>query len=132
MYQKIVKHENMVFIGKYGMAVILSGSMEKELSINDLVIVKKYDDYNINDIVVFNEEESLIVHRIVNKDGSVITTKGDANNAPDDKIDITHIKGKVINKYSNIGKYILYLSNPIYVSLFIIIFSMFNIILKKH
>lgn len=131
-YQKIIKKENMIMIGKHGMAVILSGSMEKELSVYDLVIIKEEKSYDINDIVVYNEENALVVHRIVEINNDEVITKGDANNMADNPISINDIKGRVIKKYSKIGKYILYLSNPVYISLLIVIFSMINILLKKH
>ena len=131
-YLKLIKKENMIFIGNYGLAVILSGSMEPTLSIDDLVIVKKSKSYDIDDIVVYDENDSLVVHRVVDKLKNKVITKGDANNANDMPIKRNNIKGKVVKTYSNIGKYILNFSNPVYISLIIIIVTMFSMLFKKH
>lgn len=131
-YIKIIKKENMVFIGNYGMAVILSGSMEPTLSINDLVIVKKNTDYQKNDIIVYDNDNSLVVHRIISKDTNKTITKGDANNTDDLPIPNKDIKGKVIKTYSKIGKYIVYLSNPVYISMIVIIALMIKMLFKKR
>ena len=47
----------------YGMATVLSGSMEPEFSKGDLLIVGESDEFNLNDIVVFEDGHSLVVHR---------------------------------------------------------------------
>ena len=64
-----------------GSSIVLSGSMEPTLSTNDLVIVKRCDSYDVQDIVVFQSENSMVIHRIIEIDGTLVTTKGDANNA---------------------------------------------------
>ena len=79
----------------FGAAVVLSGSMEPEFSAGDLIFVQKADRYDLKDIVVFQDGRSLVVHRIVQIDGEMVTTQGDANNAPDAPIPLTAIKGKV-------------------------------------
>lgn len=79
----------------YGAAVVLSGSMEPEFSEGDLIVVKEAQQYKLDDIVVFQDGNSLVVHRIINIDGETITTKGDANIAADQPIDVSAIKGKV-------------------------------------
>ena len=78
----------------YGISVVLSGSMEPELSVNDLVFVRAQDGYEIGDIVVYQEGRSLVIHRIISIDGDEIVTKGDANNIADSPISIKDVKGK--------------------------------------
>ncbi len=48
----------------FGVAVVLSGSMEPTLSVNDVIIVRESESYNINDIVVYDSCREMIVHRI--------------------------------------------------------------------
>ena len=48
----------------FGVAVVLSGSMEPTLSVNDVIIVRESESYNINDIVVYDSGREMIVHRI--------------------------------------------------------------------
>ena len=95
------------------LAVILTDSMEKELSVNDLVIIKKTNDYNINDIVAFDAGDKIVVHRIVRiDDDGLITTKGDANDDEDPPISVDRIKGEVIKAYPKIGLIIRTIKSP--------------------
>lgn len=87
----------------YGASVVLSGSMEPTLAVNDLVVVEAEEDYDVGDVVVFQNGKDLIIHRVVKKDGEEFTTRGDANNADDDPINLSEIKGKMIFKIPFIG-----------------------------
>ena len=65
-----------------GMAVVISGSMEPTISIDDMILVKKADEYKLDDMVVFQSNNELIVHRIVdiNEDGTIVAkTSGTTN-----------------------------------------------------
>ena len=79
-----------------GAAVVLSGSMEPTLSVNDFVLVKACEDYAVDDVVVYQSDRELVIHRIVGIDGSSLVTKGDANNIEDDPIDVSSVKGKLV------------------------------------
>ncbi|MBQ8606179.1 MAG: signal peptidase I [Clostridia bacterium] len=87
----------------YGVAVVLSGSMEPELSVDDIVIIKKTDDVQKNDVVVYQSGSSLIIHRVIKIDGDIIQTQGDANNAPDEEINISAVKGKHVGTIPKLG-----------------------------
>lgn len=86
-----------------GAAVVLSGSMEPALSVDDLIVVIARENYHVDDVVVYQSGSSLVVHRIVGVDGEMVTTQGDANNAPDDPVDISIIKGAVVGRVRNVG-----------------------------
>ena len=73
-----------------------SGSMRPTLSINDLIIVKESNNYNIKDIVTYKENNYYVTHRIVKINDNKITTKGDFNNTEDEEIDKDLIVGKVV------------------------------------
>ena len=109
--QKIIGNELPMHFG-YGAAVVLSGSMEPRLSVNDLIIVEQKEDYVPGDIVVYQEKTNLIVHRIVSIDNKSITTKGDANFSMDNPIDASSIKGKVIFTIPYIGALVNFLKTP--------------------
>lgn len=79
-----------------GTAVVLSGSMEPTLSVNDLVFVEAAPDYQTGDIVVYQSSQELIIHRIVAVDGEAFITRGDANNTEDPPIEASVIKGKLV------------------------------------
>ena len=95
-----------------GAAVVLSGSMEPSLGIDDLIIVKAQDDYLVDDVVVYQSGNSLIVHRIISIDGETVITQGDANNTPDEAIDAGLISGKVVGSVQNVGWVVRLLKAP--------------------
>lgn len=97
----------------YGVAVVLSGSMEPEFSQGDMITVKEADELEVGDIVVFQEGGILIVHRIIDIDGDKITTKGDANSIADNPIDRSVIKGEVMFHIPYMGVLINVLKSPI-------------------
>lgn len=74
----------------YYAVTIGSGSMIPNLGVGDIVIVKKtknYEGLEVGDILVYNKETKVVVHRITEKNKVdneyVFRTKGDANDAED-------------------------------------------------
>ncbi len=69
----------------FSSAVIISGSMEPAINVNDLVIYKEKDEYSVGDVVIFENfgGESLTTHRIVGVAEDGFITRGDANNTED-------------------------------------------------
>lgn len=82
---------------------VVTGSMEDTIHINDVILVKITDDYKENDIVTYLNNNDFITHRIIEMDGDIIITKGDANNTPDNPIDKSVILGKVIKIIPKLG-----------------------------
>lgn len=111
--------DNMPMPFGYGMSVVLSGSMESRLSVDDLVIIKATDSYNVNDIVLYQDGNSLVIHRIIEIDGDNVTTKGDANNVADKPIHKDQIKGVLICDIPRLGAVVNIIKQP--VSVFIIL-----------
>ena len=97
----------------YGAAVVLSGSMEPTFSEGDLIIVKECHELQENDIVVFQDGGSLVVHRIISVDTDTAITKGDANDASDAPINISAIKGTVLFWIPFAGRVVEGLKTPI-------------------
>ena len=96
----------------YGAAVVLSGSMEPALSVNDVIIAKETQDYGVGDMIVYQDGASVIVHRIVALDEENVQTKGDANNAMDAPISRESVKGKVIAHIPGAGHVVAFLKTP--------------------
>lgn len=96
----------------YGAAVVLSGSMEPELSVDDVIIVRAGEEYAVGDVVVYQSQGSLVVHRIVQIDGEKIVTRGDANNADDDPIEKKAVKGEVVSVLSGMGGLVRIIKTP--------------------
>lgn len=101
----------------YGMSVVLSGSMESRLSADDLVIIKATDNYKVDDIVLFQDGDSLVIHRIIEIDGDTVTTKGDANNVADEPINKSQIKGVLVYDIAGLGAVVNIFKQPVFVIL---------------
>lgn len=96
-----------------GTAVVLSGSMEPVLSVNDLILVRAAQDYEAGDIVVYQSGSELIIHRIIAIDGDRITTQGDANNAPDAPFDRAAIKGRLSLRVPYVGLLVRFMQTTV-------------------
>lgn len=97
----------------FGMSVVLSGSMEPELSVNDLVVIAKSDSYETGDTVVYQSQGDLIIHKIIETDGVTAVTQGTANNIPDEPIQVEAIKGKLVMKLPKVGIAVRGIRTPI-------------------
>lgn len=95
-----------------GAAVVLSGSMEPALSVDDLIVVTSQERYDLDDVVVYQSGSSLVVHRIIEISDGFVTTKGDANNAPDEPVELALIKGKVVYHVKNVGNFVRLIKSP--------------------
>ena len=79
---------------KYSTIAIASGSMEKEISKGDAVIIKKignkYEELEEGQVIAYNYNGVIVVHRIIKilkNDGEYfVYTKGDANHNPDNYV----------------------------------------------
>lgn len=101
------------FLG-FSVAVVSSGSMEPEISVDDMIVIKEQKDYQKGDIITFERDGSLITHRIIEKSENSYMTKGDANNAPDTKeVDFDDVVGKTVFVIPEAGRVIYYLRTPL-------------------
>lgn len=96
-----------------GAAVVLSGSMEPELSVGDLLIISERESYEIDDVVVYQDSGMAITHRIVFIADNEIITRGDANNTDDSPISREQIKGEVIIAIPFVGYAVNAIKTPI-------------------
>ena len=95
-------------------AVVISGSMEPEISVNDLIVVREQDSYHVGDIITYESGSSVVTHRIVAETEQGFTTKGDSNNTEDPK-SVPHgaVVGRVVYVIPGIGLLIEYLRTPL-------------------
>ncbi|MBQ4638218.1 MAG: signal peptidase I [Clostridia bacterium] len=97
----------------YSWAVISSGSMEPAIKVNDMVIIKKQDDYNVGDIVTYRSGNISVTHRVVEKSDTGCITKGDFNNVEDPYlIPMENIVGRVVGIVPWVGLFVGYLKTP--------------------
>jgi len=119
--QSKLKPDEVPSIFKYKPFIVLSGSMEPDIKVGDLVIVKKttIDELNDNDIIAFRDAEgSVTTHRIIKTieldNKKCFKTKGDNNNTEDDtSVCENQIEGKYQSKISKIGKFIMFIQDPL-------------------
>lgn len=96
----------------YGISVVLSGSMEPVLSVDDLVFIRKTQDVEVGDIIVYQSGHQLIIHRVIETDGDTFLTKGDANNVADEPVNRSSVKGVMVGSIPFIGKIVRVLKMP--------------------
>lgn len=96
----------------YGMANVLSGSMEPTFSKGTLLLVKETKDVATGDIVVYQSGQELIVHRVINVNNDQVTTQGDANNVADPTFEKAQVKGVVITWVPYLGSIVSTLKTP--------------------
>jgi len=96
----------------YGAAVVLTGSMEPTIGEDDLIIVAERPVYAEDEIVVYQSGSILVVHRIMDITDGMVTTQGDANQAADEPVELSAIKGKVIAVIPALGNLARILKTP--------------------
>ncbi len=100
-----------------GVSVVLTGSMEPELYAGDVVVIRKSMDIAVDDIVVFVQDNMLVIHRVKEINGTEVTTKGDANNGTDAPVSMEDIKGELWFKIPGAGGVVNAVRHPITVLL---------------
>lgn len=122
--------------------VIVSESMEPTIITGDAIFVKKVaqEDLKVNDIISFQDSNSVNTHRIIEiteeDDAIKYTTKGD-NNQKEDKEKVTYdkIEGKYQFKINGFGKITEILKNKVtlIVLLIVLVFvSLYQMRLAKR
>ena len=96
----------------YGAALVLTGSMEPTIMTDDLIFVKKADEFRVGDIVVFQNGPVLVVHRVVELAEDSLITRGDANNAADAPVPTKAVKGVVLGWVSGAGNLVRLFKSP--------------------
>lgn len=120
----------------YGASFVLSGSMEPNITVDDLVFIKKAEEISVGDVILYNTGKSNVLHRIIRINGNTIVTKGDANNTEDLPIKRENIIGVYVGKITGGGKVVKFITNPPFIMalvflLIIIVFSWLLIAEKK-
>ena len=107
-----VAHNSLPMPFGIGCAVVQSGSMEPTYSVGDMLFVKQKSQYSVGDVVVYQSQGDLVVHRITAIQGNSVTTQGDANNMSDAPFEASNIKGVVVGCIPVVGYAVDALKTP--------------------
>lgn len=124
----------------YTPLIVVSGSMEPAIKVNDIVIVKKahYSELQTGDIVVYNDKirDVMVIHRLISIQNGNIITKGDANFAADIPFSVVQIYGKKVLTIPYLGQFIYYLKTHVIAMclflIFMIIYFSFIVLFCKQ
>lgn len=115
LYYKLKGEESPNIFGIYFFNII-SNSMEPEIKINDVLIVKRCEakEFLKGDIITFQRDNKTISHRIIKiielSDDREFITQGDNNEIPDDgAVKTSQVYGKVIGKIPKVGNLVEYI-----------------------
>ena len=128
--------------------VVLSGSMsgdaEDHIEVGDLIFVGKTEaeELEVGDVIAFMEGKVVVTHRIIeiqrDENGVLLfTTKGDANNAQDQRpVTESNLVGIYKARIPKVGDFALFLQTPMGMVLFIglplLAFIIYDIIRRQQ
>lgn len=137
LVQKIQNKPASIF--GYKVFVVISGSMEPNIHVGDIVITKNVDEENIKigDVITFNNDKYTITHRVIDiiqGDEIFYKTKGDHNSVADkDLIKYNNIEGVCKFRIEKIGVIFMHSKSIIRAIIILCIFYlMIKIIERKN
>ena len=120
---------NNKYVNVFGYSIfeVATGSMHGAIEVDDAVLVKIGSEYNVGDIVTYQNGDDFITHRVVSIDGDKVITKGDANNVNDNPIEKKIILGKVVKILPRLGVWKKVLLTPKVIILILVTLFIFSI-----
>lgn len=94
---------------------VVSGSMEPEIPVGSLVIIKKADPLKVQagDIIAFRRNGTVVTHRVVENQSEArqFITKGDANEMEDlEPVSYTGLVGLMTHHFGGVGNLMAFFS----------------------
>lgn len=119
---KVQKSKGGVAKPLFGAYVIISGSMEPNIHVYDVIVAKRTDtkDLKKGDVITFYSNDNrfygvTVTHRIIeviDAEKGIFRTQGDANNIADEALTIKeNIVGKVIMRIPQLGRIQFFVSS---------------------
>ena len=115
--KRLTSDEQLPLVLGFGSAIVLTGSMEPNISAGDLVVIHRQDSYKPNQVVTYEGNTTPVTHRVIaigsdENGGTTYLTQGDANNTDDGYIPADRIIGRVILVIPNVGGLQNFLTSP--------------------
>ena len=111
--------------------VVMSGSMEPQIQVGSMLLCNtkyEYDDIDVDDVIMYSNDGTMITHRVIEKSQDGLVTKGDANEIADGFIVTAEsFRGKVLLSVPKMG-YVLTIISGRYVKFAIIAIMLIVII----
>lgn len=119
---KILK-QDVATIKGYALLEVVSGSMEPEIHLGDMIIINtNAQNYRRGDVITYRDNSgALVTHRIISIDEKQVITKGDSNNTEDNPITKDQIIGKALYKIYHAGIIISSFKSPVTLVMILII-----------
>ena len=128
MYQVKIQKKDYANLFGYSLFEVATGSMSPTIEVGDVVITKLTKEVNENDIIVYMDGKNIITHRLIEKNGDKIITRGDANNSEDKPIEEKMIIGEVVKIIPQLGTWQQILSSPEVLVLIVILILILSVI----
>lgn len=128
MYQVKIQKKDYANLFGYSLFEVATGSMSPTIEVGDVVITKLTKEVNANDIIVYMDGKDIITHRLIEKNGDEIITRGDANNSEDKPIEEKMIIGEVVKIIPQLGTWQQILSSPEVLVLIVILILILSVI----
>lgn len=115
-------HTELPSVLGYSYLIVLSGSMEPEISAGDILVIHEEESYTQGDVIAFHADGMLISHRIEQETPKGFVTRGDANNIADENpVGKGQIVGKAVLVIPKVGRAILFLRTPLGFMIFVLL-----------
>ncbi len=132
---KFVNNESLPMPLGFGAATVLTGSMEPTLHENDLAIIAGTSQYSVGDIAIYQTAGTPVIHRIIeiDEEAGTVVLQGDANNAPDEPITVSRLKGKLLFRVPFVGWLMRHLHTvPGIIMILLLIFVLFALSVRAR
>lgn len=116
----------------FSMYIVLTGSMEPEIKVGDIIISRKVpqNSIKVGDDITFQQGDLVITHRVIEVTGKGYITKGLANSNADGEILYTSVYGKVVFRSTVIGAVYKFVESQ-YGFLFVIVVPLFLFVIYE-
>ena len=119
LYQHYVRPDGYTGFFGIGYAVVVTGSMEHRIEVDDLLVYQDVAEqyFSEGDVAVYRQKkddgEILITHRLVRKEADAWIMKGDANSLEDQPVSPSDVVGKVVLVVPKAGSAVRFLRSGV-------------------
>ena len=141
IYQNIQKKDAYTGFFGIGYAVVVSGSMEPAIHVDDMIIYQSVsrEEFELGNVIVYRRPqedgtEILITHRVIRIHEDGLITKGDANPTADPEVPWDRVVGKVLFRVPAVGAVSAFVRTPkglVTVSAAAVLLFFLNTILRR-